>query len=103
MKRTFVTLFATVAAVVGLHSFRSADSTISGKVVPPDGVEFIWAINGKDSLKKTATDGAFALTVKPGTYKVVVDAKDPYKDAVLDNVEVKDGQTTDVGEVKLQQ
>ena len=104
MKRTIATLFLAAVAVVGLHSFRAVqDSTISGKIVPPDGAEYIWAISGTDSLKTTATDGAFSLTVKPGTYTVVVDAKDPYKDAVMDNVEVKDGQNSDLGEIRLQQ
>jgi hypothetical protein len=40
--------------------------------------------------------------VKPGTYKVVVDAKEPYKDAAVDNVAVSDGAPADVGTIKLQ-
>jgi hypothetical protein len=104
MKKTFVTLFATVATVVTLHSFRTIeDSSITGKVNPADGVEYVYAISGTDSLKTTATDGAFSITAKAGIYKVVVDAKDPYKDATYDNVEVKDGQNTDLGEINLQQ
>ena len=104
MKRTIGTLFVSAVAFAGLISFRAVqDSAITGKVTPPDGVEYVWAISGTDSLKATATDGSFSLTVKPGTYKVVVDAKDPYKDAVLENVEVKDGQNSDLGEIRLQQ
>jgi hypothetical protein len=44
----------------------------------------------------------FSFSVKPGIYKVVVDAIEPYKDAVLENISVKEGQTVDVGEIMLQ-
>ena len=46
--------------------------------------------------------GAFSFAIKPGIYKVVVDAIEPYKDAVLENISVKEGQTVDVGEIVLQ-
>lgn len=104
MKKTIGTLLVTIVAIVCLHSFRaSRDSAVTGKVIPPDGVEYIWAISGTDTLKTTATEGAFSLTLKPGTYKIVVDAKDPYQDAVIDPIEIKDGQNTDLGEIRLQQ
>jgi hypothetical protein len=104
MKRTFGTLAFLAASVVGLNSFGIFQgSSVTGKVTPPDQVEYVWAISGTDSLKTTAENGSFALTLKAGSYKVVVDAKDPYKDAVLDSVQVKDGQVTDLGEIKLQQ
>lgn len=104
MKRTFGTLAVLAATVVGLNSFNVFQgSSITGKVTPPDQVEYVWAISGTDSLKTTAENGSFALTLKPGSYKVVVDAKDPYKDAVMEAVEVKEGQATDLGEIKLQQ
>jgi hypothetical protein len=34
---------------------------------------------------------------------VIVDAKDPYKDVTLENLEVKQDQALDVGEIVLQQ
>jgi hypothetical protein len=33
---------------------------------------------------------------------VIVDAKDPYKDVTLENLEVKQDQPLDVGEIVLQ-
>jgi hypothetical protein len=47
-------------------------------------------------------NGVFSLAAKPGLYKVVIDAIEPYKDAILENIEVKEGQTVDVGEIVLQ-
>jgi hypothetical protein len=47
-------------------------------------------------------NGVFSFAVKPGLYKVIVDAVEPYKDAVLENISVKEGQAVDVGEVVLQ-
>jgi hypothetical protein len=72
-----------------------------GKVTPQDGAESVWAI-GTDSTKGIITSGNFSIQVKPGTYKVFVDARDPFKDVSLENLEVRDGQPLDVGEIVLQ-
>jgi hypothetical protein len=104
MKKTFITLLATVLTVAALHAYRFLQvSSISGKVIPPDAVDFVWAINGSDTLRTTTTTGSFAFTLRPGTWKVIVDGKDTYKDAILEKVEVKEGKNTDVGEIRLQQ
>ena len=104
MKKAIVTLFATVLAVVILHAYRSLQiSSISGKVIPPEGVESIMAIGGSDTVRTSTSNGSFAITVSPGTWRLVIDAKEPYKDAILEKVEVKGEQNTDVGEIRLQQ
>ena len=83
---------------------RSAEGTsIKGKVYPLDAAAEVWAISGTDSLKVSLTDGAFTFYAKPGTYKVVVVAKVPFKDVIKDNVQVADGNSTDLGTIKLQQ
>lgn len=97
-------LAASAITATGLFSFRpTVDGNVIGKVVPPEGVEKVWAINGSDSLEAQLIDGGFSFSVKPGTWKIVVDAKEPFKDAVLENVEAKDGENTDLGEITLQQ
>jgi hypothetical protein len=49
------------------------------------------------------TGGAFEISVsKPGTYRLVIEAKPPYRNAARENVMVREGQTTDVGEIKLE-
>ena len=102
MKKTVATLIAIIIAVVSLHAFRVLQqSSITGKIFPADRVEVVMAINGTDSLKLKPSDGGFNFVVKPGAWKVWIDAKPPYKDQTLD-ADVKEGQTTGLGEIKLE-
>ncbi|RYF97328.1 MAG: carboxypeptidase regulatory-like domain-containing protein [Chitinophagaceae bacterium] len=103
MKKKMLTLGIVAASVAGLFAFTTAATSITGKVTPSDGAETVWAISGSDSTKAAVSSGAFTIDVKPGTYKVIVDAKDPYKDVTLENLEVKQDQSLDVGEIVLQQ
>lgn len=91
---------ASLAAAFAFNNLQSA--AIVGRVSPVDGAEAVWAIGGTDSVRGAINSGAFSLPVKNGTYKVVVDAKDPYKDVLLENIEVKDSRPVDVGEIVLQ-
>ena len=103
MKKSMLTCGIVAAAFAGLFAFTTmTQSSITGKVTPADGAETVWAISGTDSTKGVISSGAFTLEVKPGTYKLIVDAKDPYKDVTLENLEVKQGQPIDVGEIVLQ-
>lgn len=103
MKRKLLSIGFAAAFALGLVAFTGTQTGIVGKVVPADGVELVWAVSGTDSLKTNVTSGTFSLPAKPGTYKVIIDAKEPYKDVTFDNVEVKDGEPTDLGEIALQQ
>ena len=104
MKKTLFTLFATILTVAMLHAFRlMQSSSISGKVIPPDGSETVVAVSGRDSMRTTVINGAFVITAKPGTWKIWVKVKAPFKDAVLEAVDVREGQNTDIGEIRLQQ
>jgi hypothetical protein len=104
MKRLLLTGGIALSGLIGLVAFRGTEqASITGKVTPADGATAVWAVNGTDSTTANIVNGAFSLGVKAGTYKVIVDAKDPYKDVALDNIEVKDGAPVDVGEIKLQQ
>jgi hypothetical protein len=101
MKKNMILCGIVAASVAGLVGFNSSQTGISGKVTPQDGAESVWAI-GTDSTKGIITSGNFSIQVKPGTYKVFVDARDPFKDVSLENLEVRDGQPLDVGEIVLQ-
>ena len=81
----------------------SLQSSITGKVSPADGAEKIWAISATDSIRFGLASGIFSAQVKAGIYKLIVDAKTPYKDVLLDNLDVKENQVFDVGEIILQQ
>ena len=103
MKKSFLTFLVVCIAVISLHAFRSLQTSgIKGLIIPADAiVTYVWAINGIDSIKVQPVKGEFALGVKAGTYKIIVDADAPYKDAVIDNVVVKDAVITDIGEIRL--
>ncbi|MBL7761995.1 MAG: carboxypeptidase regulatory-like domain-containing protein [Chitinophagaceae bacterium] len=104
MKRLLLAGGIVATGLAGLVAFRGVEqASITGKVSPADAAVAVWAVNANDSTTANVVNGAFSLGVKAGTYKVIVDAKDPYKDASLDNIEVKDGVPVDVGEIKLQQ
>lgn len=103
MKKSMLTFGIVAASVAGLFAFTPVtQSSITGKVTPADGADAVWAISASDSTKGVISSGAFTIEVKPGTYKVMVDAKDPYKDVTLENLEVKQDQPLDVGEIVLQ-
>lgn len=94
-----------VAATVGLFAFKGIQTgTIKGTVTPADGATRAWALSGTDTLKASIDKGAFEITgAKAGTYRVIIEAKPPYKNAAKDGVTVADGQPTDIGEIKLEQ
>ncbi|HEY0677452.1 MAG TPA: carboxypeptidase regulatory-like domain-containing protein [Chitinophagaceae bacterium] len=103
MKKTGLTLCATILAVVALHSFdnRKAGS-ITGSIVPADGALIVWAIQNTDTVKAAPVNGVFSLATKSGNWKVIIDAKEPYQDVMMENVQVNDGKETSLGEIKLQ-
>jgi hypothetical protein len=103
MKNNLPFAVVMMIAIAGFLSFTSPQSSITGKVTPAEGATTVWAVQGTDSVKATISAGAFAFQVRPGTYRLLVDARDPYKDVSLENLEVKEGQPLDVGEIVLQQ
>lgn len=102
--------FAVILAyvVIGAWAFsgkggKDIRSMITGKISPADGIEAVWVISGKDTLKPPADNGSFSAEVKPGTHQLVVDAKSPYKDVFMDNLMVTENEVLDVGEIILKQ
>jgi len=93
---------AVIAGVTTLHALKIRESgTISGKISPPDGAKFAWAIIGYDSSKTSIAEGKFLFKLKPGSYKIIVDAIEPLKDPVIDAVQITDGKSVDLGEISL--
>jgi hypothetical protein len=94
-----------VAATAGLFAFTAIQTgSVKGTVSPADGAVRAWALSGTDTLKATIDKGMFEITgAKAGTYRVIIEAKPPYKNAAKDGVTVVDGQPTDIGEIKLEQ
>jgi hypothetical protein len=103
MKKTGLTLALIILSVAALHSFKILQTgTIGGTIVPIDGAAAVWAIQNTDTVRTSPANGQFTLQAKPGVWKVIVDAKDPYKDVMIENVQVNDGKETNVGEIRLQ-
>ena len=82
---------------------HKASSRIIGTATPTIGLKKIAAFDGKDSVFSNTSTGTFAIEVHAGNWKLIVLAVPPYKDAVLENVVVQEGQDTDVGEIRLSQ
>jgi uncharacterized membrane protein len=103
MKTLLAAAAFSLLTTVALSFSDKAKTSIVGKVSPADATEMVWAVGPNDSLKMVVNQGQFYFDVKPGTYKVVIDAREPYKDVLLDNLLVKADETLDLGEIQLKQ
>lgn len=80
---------------------RQAASGIIGHVTPPEGASQVLAISTKDTVKTAISNGLIQITgIKPGTYRLFITAKPPFKNVIKENVVVTD-VTTDVGEIVM--
>lgn len=91
------------AGIAPSVAIPAAASAIKGRIDPADGAVEALAVSATDTARVAITDGMFLLNVGHGTYKLVIVARPPYKNVVKDNVEVADGNTTDVGTVRMQE
>ncbi len=80
--------------------------SIKGYVQPLLQPNLVWAIRGKDSvLAITDASGYFYAGGLPGgLYKVAIKSGDvTYKDSIMTNVPVNNGNTTDLSQISLEQ
>ncbi|MEP6845415.1 MAG: carboxypeptidase regulatory-like domain-containing protein [Panacibacter sp.] len=104
MKNTRLGLMAIAAVTAGLFAFTNFEGgSIKGKIIPADGASQVWALSPKDTLKAIINQGIFEFqNANPGTYKVYIDAVEPYKDVIKEGVQVTEGGSADLGEISLQ-
>src|ERR1700674_830102 len=104
MTYTKFRLAAVTVAAAGLFAFNSMRAgSIKGTVSPAEGASRAWAESSTDTLKALIVNGAYEITdAKPGVYKVIIEAKPPFKNAAKDGVNVSDGQTADAGDIRLE-
>ena len=101
MDKTVATFIGVVSVVIGLHASRAMQETnITGKVFSPKDSVWVYAINGKDSLKTIVNNGKFLFRVKPGSWKVTV-TKNNLTGNDGQRVEVVEGSTLDMGTIIL--
>jgi len=102
MKKKIAAVGLSGLIILGLSSMKNLDSVISGKVIPATAVEAVLVIKDADTLRTTVgKEGDFTLPVSPGTYRLLVDAKEPYRDAEMKELVVKAESAVNVGEIKL--
>lgn len=101
MDKTVATFIGVVSVVIGLHASRAMHQTnITGKVSSRQDSVWVYAVNGKDSLKTMVSNGRFRFNVKPGSWKVTVTKNHTNSDAGQ-LVEVMEGRTNDMGTIIL--
>jgi hypothetical protein len=105
MKNTKFGIFGFVAIAAGLMAFNNIqDGWVKGTVTPPEGALRAWVLSAKDTFKTDIIAGVFEIRdVKSGTYRLIIEAKPPYKNISKDSITVKEGNPVDVGEIALQQ
>ena len=101
MKKSVVTFIAIVLVIIVLHAFRAMKQpTITGKIYPGNAATTVWAINGSRLVKVTPQNGEFQFAVPPGSWKVMVEAHQPYENYRMP-AEVVEGKTLDLGVINL--
>jgi hypothetical protein len=90
--------------VATLFAFKVITAgSIKGTISPADAGNRAWALSPTDTLRASITNGAYEIKdAKPGAYRVIIEARPPYKNAAKDSVIVMDGQASEVGEIKLE-
>jgi len=104
MKNTRLSLAIVGVAIAGMFAFKGVQGgSVKGTVSPVDGAVRAWALSATDTFRTDISGGGFEITgMKTGTYKVIIEAKPPYKNAAKDGVQVTDGSATNIGEVVLE-
>jgi hypothetical protein len=104
MKNIKTGLVAITACIATAFAFKNIQGgSIRGSVNPPDGAVTVWALSSTDTVKTPVNSGNFELpNLRAGTYRVIIEAKPPYKNAAKEGVMVSEGGTTDVGQIILE-
>ena len=106
MKTNKITVLASsLAMAFSLFAFTTLkNGSIKGTVTPSAAATSAYVVSGMDTMRTNIQNGAFEIgEVKPGTYKLVVEAIAPYKNFEKQGVVVSEKKATDVGEITLQQ
>ncbi|MGZ3881605.1 MAG: carboxypeptidase-like regulatory domain-containing protein [Flavisolibacter sp.] len=103
MKKTRTALLGFAIAASSLLSFQKhGPALLKGKITPAFYAINAWAISKHDTLYTSVEDGSFAFPInEPGTYKIIIEARSPYRSFEKDGVVVKEGEQTDLGPLSL--
>lgn len=97
--------FAMMVVAIALFSFTMKFAGgIKGTVSPAESAGTVWLYSGSDSTSAQTSQGAFEFPgLAAGNYKIVVEAKAPYKNYVKENIAVADSGVVDLGTIQLEQ
>jgi len=103
MKNAVVQLSMVLIGVTGVHAVKILQtSSLHTRILPAEGAEEVWAIQGNDSVRLINNDGDYYLSaVNPGPWRVTVDAKKPYKNVNFEIPDMRPGTDKDLGEIRL--
>jgi len=100
--RALAAISATAFALFAFTNFKNG--SIKGSVSPSASATSAYVVSGMDTMRTNINNGGFQIgEVKPGTYKLVIEAIAPYKNFEKLGVVVNEKKDTDVGEITLQQ
>ena len=106
MKSKKITVLTAILAMVfALFAFTTLkNGSIKGAVSPSASATSAYVVSGMDTMRTNIRNGGFEIgEVKPGTYKLVIEAIAPYKNFEKEGVVVNEKKATNVGEITLQQ
>ena len=103
MRNTMLQLCLVVIGVTSVHAVKLLKTaSLHARVFPIEGIERVWAVQGRDSLPMMGSEGDFYLTnVHPGRWQIRVDARAPYQDASFEIKDARPATTGDLGEIHL--
>jgi len=102
-KKIIVLVASLVMAFVVFAFTNFKNGSIKGSVSPSASATSAFVVSGMDTMRTNIQNGAFQIgEVKPGTYKLVIEAIAPYKNFEKEGVVVNEKKDTDVGEITLQ-
>lgn len=83
---------------------RSMAGTVTGNVNPAEAALRAWVFSSTDTLTaQVENSGHFQISpVKPGNYRLLIEARPPYRNSVREGIRVADGPPTDVGTIDMQ-
>ena len=102
MRNAMVQLILVIIGIYSIHAARLlATSSIHLRIRPAGAEKKVYAINGRDTLEMTGSNGLYTLrAIAPGKWLVLVTAAPSYQDARRD-LTLGPGDNFDMGDVLL--
>jgi hypothetical protein len=103
MKKNYFDFTALLISLIVLSAFVFQNGgTIVAKVNPAEKAFRAYVISGKDTMKSNILAGQLqASQLKAGKYQLIIEALPPYDHKKLNDIQVKEGEITNLGDIQL--